>query len=101
MISFIHYEMKISAVHSSSSIIMAFVERQASSSQPKPKRRGKSAPKVKTNVAKREKFNDEIKELQRRIDELVSVLEGIADVRTREISPPSTSSLYPRVRSKD
>jgi ATP-dependent RNA helicase DDX10/DBP4 len=47
---------------------MAFLERAASTSKSK----GKGKPvKVKSNIAKRETFNSELKDLQKRIDNFV------------------------------
>lgn len=55
---------------------MPFVEGQASSSKgaDKKAKNGKKAPLVKTNVAKRTKQTEELRELQRSIDNYVSVL---------------------------
>jgi hypothetical protein len=66
---------------------MAFVERRASSSKPQNGRRngqkggrggkggkggGDSRDKVKSNIMKRERLNDELRELQARVDNYVS-----------------------------
>lgn len=73
---------------------MAFVERQASTSKPKGKGR-KPAPKVKTNVAKREKFNSEIKDIQKRIDSFVSSFADVANGRIyHKRSPHLINSPY-------
>lgn len=69
--NFRHFEPALITTHSPHT--MAFVERQASSSRPraKPQGRGKGPARVKSNVAKRDKTDSELNDLQNRIDSYV------------------------------
>ncbi|KAK4688634.1 ATP-dependent RNA helicase DDX10/DBP4, partial [Tremellales sp. Uapishka_1] len=98
---------------------MAFVESQASSSKPHSKRSSKSKrpqPRVKTNQAKRDKVNDELKDLQDRIDNYVApsdltlfsqiplssrTLKGLKNSHFLNPTPIQSLSIPPSLQQRD